>query len=85
MDLRIKLPNELCLAVGHEMFPNRKVAVFVNGALMCPDQPGDEGDYNLAGLEIELHGADIKPEDLVTITDFGTFRWIHQNGHWHKL
>jgi len=85
MDLRIKLPSELQMAVTHERFPNRAIAVFVNGTLMCPDQPDDDGDYNIVGSEIEFHINDMKLDALVTVTNFGSFRWIHQNGHWHKL
>jgi hypothetical protein len=85
MDWKIKLPTELQMAIAHERFPNRAIAVFVNGALMCPDQPDDQGDYSISGSEVELHAVTPNVNTLLTITDFGTFRWIHQNGHWHKL
>jgi hypothetical protein len=83
MDLKINLPRDLQMIVAHERFPNRAIAVFVNGTLVCPDQPDDAGDYNMSGSEIEFHN--VKPDDLITVTNFGSFRWVHQNGHWHKL
>ena len=68
-----------------DMVARKYVAVFVNGSLMCPDQPDDDGDYNLTDSEIEFHNDNIGPQDLVQITDFEHFRWIYQGGHWHKL
>lgn len=83
--MKIDLPGKLQVAVANEKFPNRRIAVFVNGALMCPDQTGDPGDYHLDSSRIEFHGKDIRPNDLVTITDFGAFRWVHQHGRWHDM
>jgi hypothetical protein len=85
MDWKIKLPTELQMAIAHERFPNRAVAVFANGALMCPDQPDDQGDYSISELEIEFHDVNPNANTLLTIANFGSFRWIYQNGHWHKL
>jgi len=85
MDMKIKLPSGLQMAVAHERFPNKAIAVFINGALMCPDLPDDQGDYSISGSEIELHGVNPNSDTLLTITNFGSFRWLHQNGRWHEL
>lgn len=83
--MKIDFPGGLQMAVAHEMAPNRRTAVFVNGVLMCPDQTGDPGDYRLDTTGIEFHDSNIGLGDLVTITDFGTFRWVHQHGRWHDV
>jgi hypothetical protein len=83
--MRIVFPGGLRMAVAHEMFPNRTIAVFVNGALMCPDQPGDPGDYCLGSSGIEFHSSDIGPGVLVTIMDFRSFRWTCQDGRWNNV
>ncbi len=82
--LKLNMPDGLVLAIAHERFPNRAIAVFVNGSIMCPDQPDDEGDYLLTQSTIEFH-ENVLIGDLVTVTDFRTFRYVHQHGHWHKL
>lgn len=82
--LKLDIPEGLREDIARERHPNRTVAVFVNGSLMCPDQPDDEGDYLLAPATVEFHG-NVRAQDLVTITDFVSFRYVHQHGHWHRL
>lgn len=83
--MRIDFPGKLQMIVSHEMHPNRRTAVFVNGILMCPDQTGDPGDYHMDRSGIEFHDGSIGAGDLVTVTDFSVFRWVHQHGRWHDV
>jgi hypothetical protein len=62
---------------------NTTVAVFVNGGLLCPNHPDDKGEYSLCSAEIELQG--LRPDDLLTITDFRSFRWSFQDDKWYEF
>jgi hypothetical protein len=83
MSVRIDLPPQLAAKLCKASLFNSMVAVFVNGNLLCPDHPDDGGDYSLHSTEIKLSG--LRPDDLLTITDFQSFRWIFQDDKWYKF
>jgi len=83
--MKVDFPGKLQMMIVHDTRPNMRTAVFVNGTLMCPDQPGDPGDYHMDRSGIEFHSESIGLGDLVTVTDFGTFRWVYQHRRWHDV